>query len=75
MISIKLAHYTKESIRKLTEIFEEGLLEATRNCSGKCAICKCKRACNDCSRTLAFLYKQEENTIDKKFINSLHLVH
>lgn len=65
MISIKMAHYTKESIAKLIEIFEYGLLEATKNCYGKCAICKSKRACNDCSRVLAFLYKQEENTIDK----------
>lgn len=65
MITIKLNHYTKESMEKLSEILEDGLLSATKDCHGKCAICKRKRACDDCSRTLAFLYKQIEN-IDHK---------
>lgn len=65
MITIKLNHYTKESLEKITEILEEGLLIATKNCNGKCAICKSKRACDDCSRTLAFLYTQSEYTDNK----------
>lgn len=65
MLTIKLNHYTKESIAKITEILEDGLLSATRECNGKCAICNCKCACDDCSRTLAFLYTQLERAEDK----------